>query len=227
MAKRAIVLLSGGMDSSVLLSHMKFEDYEVTALSVDYGQRHERELASAQAIAEAASVPLVRLELAVALAPIFMHSKSSQVNSDIAVPHGHYAAESMKTTIVPNRNMLLLSLAGALAESVRGQEEACVIAYAAHAGDHAIYPDCRPSFYGACNRTIEEATDYWVKLYAPFGNITKTDIAKRGAQLGVPFELTYSCYEGRDLHCGLCGTCVERKEAFKDAGIADPTRYEV
>lgn len=226
MPKRAVVLLSGGMDSSVLLYQMKFEDYEVLALSVDYGQRHVRELLAAARIAEAADVDHRVLPIASSMGVLFHGSQSSQVNNTVPVPHGHYAAETMRQTIVPNRNMILLALAGGLAESVRRPEEPVVVAYAAHAGDHAIYPDCRPEFYHSCRETLQFATDNWVQMIAPFGRKTKTEIAAIGAKLGVPFEKTYSCYEGREAHCGLCGTCVERKEAFKDAGIADPTEYE-
>jgi 7-cyano-7-deazaguanine synthase len=128
----------------------------------------------------------------------------------------------MKLTIVPNRNMLLLSMAAARAISVGAD----TVAYAAHAGDHAVYRDCRPEFYESCDETIQLATGDAVSMYAPFIEITKTDIAQRGAQLKAPMHLTYSCYKGRSLHCGKCGTCVERIEAFQDAGVTDPTEYE-
>jgi len=222
LAKRAIVLLSGGLDSSTLLYQLQFEDYDVIGLAVDYGQRHAREIASALAVAEVARVPLMNLQLAAALAPVFAQAKSSQVGRNKAeVPHGHYASDAMKTTIVPNRNMLLLALAGALAESVG----AGVVAYGAHAGDHPIYPDCRPEFYESCDETLKFATAERVALYAPFGRITKSDIVRRATQLRVPLGLTWSCYEDRDLHCGACGTCVERIEAFRDANVPDPTKY--
>jgi len=125
----------------------------------------------------------------------------------------------MKLTIVPNRNMLLIAVAGAFAVS----RKANVVAYAAHAGDHAIYPDCRQEFVESCARTLHLATD--VELLAPFASISKTEIVRRGAKLDVPFEFTYSCYEGGLAHCGACGTCFERREAFRDAGVPDPTEY--
>jgi len=218
----AIVLLSGGVDSSTLLYQLAYEDYDVTALSVDYGQRHVRELAAAEAVAHRAGVPLMHTAVGRALAPLFAMANSSQVGRQVAVPFGHYAAETMKATIVPNRNMLLLSIAGALAEAI----DARVIAYAAHAGDHPIYPDCRPEFYASLNEAFGHATEGRVALVAPFGRITKADIVARAHVLRVPLALTYSCYMGGEQHCGRCGTCVERREAFQLAGVDDPTRYE-
>jgi 7-cyano-7-deazaguanine synthase len=211
-----------------LIYQLKYEGHEVSALGVDYGQRHLRELESAKAVAAAAGVPYTLVDMAVAMIPVFKGAQSSQVGAELDVPHGHYAAENMKTTIVPNRNMLLISLAGALAESIG----ATLVCFAAHAGDHAIYPDCRPEFNGSAAKTLYLATDGRVTVYNPFIVITKTDIAKRAKLLRVPVELTWSCYDPKvgswdttPLHCGLCGTCVERKEAFADAGIDDPTVY--
>jgi len=221
MKRSAVVLLSGGLDSSTLLYNLIFEDLETFPLAVDYGQRHGRELASAEAVAAYANRPLKIVNIGIALAPIFSAAASSQVGKYEPVPHGHYAAENMRTTIVPNRNMLLLSIAGAYAASLG----AGFIAYAAHAGDHAIYPDCRPEFVEAFAKALFLANDPPIQLYAPFARITKTDIVHRGAQFGVPFRLTYSCYEGQAQHCGLCGTCVERREAFREAGVEDPTGY--
>ena len=221
MKRRAVVLLSGGLDSTTLVYQLLYEDFDIIALNVDYGQRHVREIESAQEIAAAAQVPLVQVQLARALTPIFAGCQSSQVGLQ-DVPEGHYAAETMRITLVPNRNMLLLSLAGALAES----REASLIAYAAHAGDHSVYADCRPSFYKSCDETIQQATEGRVRLYAPFGKITKADIVKRGSLLHVPLGLTWSCYKGGTQHCGRCSTCVERAEAFSLAGVPDPTSYE-
>jgi 7-cyano-7-deazaguanine synthase len=218
--KKAVVLLSGGLDSSVLCSYLLFEDIQVHALIVDYGQRHRRELEAADAVAAFLKIPTTHAKIDPV---IFAGSGSSQVSgSGVDVPEGHYAAETMKATIVPNRNMILLALAAGVAES----RNADCVAYAAHAGDHFIYPDCRPEFYESCAETIHKATDGRVMLYAPFGTITKTDIARRGQLLRAPLELTYSCYVGLERHCGRCGTCTERIEAFKDAGVSDPTSYE-
>jgi 7-cyano-7-deazaguanine synthase len=220
--QKAVVLLSGGLDSSTLLHQLLFEEFSVTGLTIDYGQRHRRELLAAIQIAEKAGVDHKLIHMDSALRPIFAEARSSQVGSFVPVPEGHYADETMKATIVPNRNMLLLAVAGALAESIG----AGFVAYAAHAGDHPIYPDCRPEFYESCELTLVYATDGRVRLYAPFGKITKTDIVKRGSHYKVPFHLTYSCYAGRPEHCGKCGTCVERREAFRDSGVLDPTLYE-
>jgi 7-cyano-7-deazaguanine synthase len=231
---KAVCLLSGGLDSSTLLYQLLYEEYEPTALIVDYGQRHARELQSAIRVAEAANVLYRYLELKHTLAPIFAGAASSQVGQMQAVPHGHYAAESMKTTIVPNRNMMLIAMAGALAETLGAKH----VSFAAHAGDHAIYPDCRPEFYHSASRTLNIATGGKVELYNPFIRITKTDIARRANLLKVPVELTWSCYDPQPrgnhpstpgsaglIHCGLCGTCVERREAFRDAKLPDPTEY--
>jgi 7-cyano-7-deazaguanine synthase len=226
MSKRgAVVLLSGGLDSSTLLHQVIYEDFAPHVLIVNYGQRHTREIRAAyevaRAVSDRAAVEIIQVNLADAMIPIFGLAASSQVGAKQDVPHGHYAAENMKTTIVPNRNMLLLALAGCHAVAI-GVD---TVAYAAHAGDHAIYPDCRPVFVADMNAALSSATDGAIRLHAPFLTITKTDIVNRGKQLGVPFGLTYSCYEGREIHCGLCGTCVERKEAFRDSGVPDPTVY--
>jgi 7-cyano-7-deazaguanine synthase len=221
VTRKAVVLLSGGLDSTVLMYSLLFEDFEVVALSVRYGQKHERELVAARVSASTAKVPLVHVDAAASLFPVFEHATSSQVGTQgIAVPHGHYADESMKLTVVPNRNMLLLSIAGALAASIGAR----TVAYAAHAGDHPIYPDCRPEFMAAASDALRLGSQ--IDLYAPFANISKTDIVRRGSKLRIPFDLTYSCYEGRPTHCGLCGTCFERREAFREAGVPDPTPYE-
>lgn len=216
---RTIVVLSGGMDSTVLLAHqLDRGGHLVTALSVDYGQRHVAELRSAAVVADHFGVPWECADLS-ALRPIL--GGSSQTD-EIAVPHGHYTAESMRTTIVPNRNMILLAVAGARAMSLGASS----VAYAAHAGDHAIYPDCRPEFVTALDYALLLATDGTVTIERPFITWTKAAICARGAELRVPFGLTYSCYEGHPYqHCGQCGTCVERREAFQLAGVPDPTRY--
>jgi 7-cyano-7-deazaguanine synthase len=222
-SKRAVVLLSGGLDSSTLVFHMQDAGFEVTALALDYGQRHVREIASAELIAARAAVPLVQANFRTALFPIFALAKSSQVGLQMEnVPTGHYASESMKITLVPNRNMLLLSVAGALAESIGAR----TIAYAAHAGDHQIYFDCRPPFIRAMHEAFHLASEHGIDLVDPFAEITKADIVRRGAELKVPFELTWSCYTGESTHCGECGTCCERAEAFAIAGVFDPTKYQ-
>jgi 7-cyano-7-deazaguanine synthase len=148
------------------------------------------------------------------------------LTDDIEVPHGHYAAPSMAITIVPNRNAIMLSVAYGAAVA----DEAEIVAIGVHAGDHFIYPDCRAPFiesYDAMQRLAVEGCGHPdLRLYAPFVEESKADIVRLGAGLGVPFELTWSCYEGGEIHCGQCGTCVERKEAFALANVPDPTEYK-
>jgi 7-cyano-7-deazaguanine synthase len=216
---KSVVLLSGGLDSSTLLFLEKSRRTQVIALSVHYGQRHAVELVSARRIANAADVELVEVALAAALVPVFDGAASSQVGAKMAVPEGHYSAENMAVTVVPGRNLLLLATAAALAVS-RG---AAIVAYAAHAGDHAQYPDCRLPFINATADALREGYD--VILSAPFAAVDKTEIVSTGARLGVPFALTRSCYQEDDEQCGKCGTCVERREAFFLARVPDPTFY--
>jgi len=215
---KTIIIYSGGMDSTVLLYHLLDRGDEVSALSINYGQRHKRELAAGQAITAKLGVEHRIADLS-ALKPIL--AGSSQTSDEIHVPHGHYAAENMKLTVVPNRNMLMLAVAGAWAIS----RKADAIAYAAHAGDHAIYPDCREEFVKPLAEALAHADWHTVTIMRPFIGMTKADICQLGSKLGVPFGLTYSCYEGKEAHCGRCGTCTERKEAFAMANVPDPTRY--
>jgi len=216
---RAVVLLSGGLDSSVLLYETRDSWREAIALSVFYGQRHYREVNAAEKIAGALRVPFRRVNLD-DLRPL-LHG-SALTDSSVPVPDGHYQEESMRATVVPARNLLLLSVAAAVAVA-EGAEE---VAYAAHAGDHAVYPDCRPSFIEAVGLVLRLCDYRPVLLRTPFRDWRKQDIVRRGADLGVPFDLTWSCYRGGELHCGTCGTCVERREAFELAGVPDPTRYQ-
>jgi 7-cyano-7-deazaguanine synthase len=219
---RAVVLHSGGLDSTVLLWHLTQLGYEVLPLSIHYGQRHRAELLSAEQVCLVGRYDnrIVNLD---GLALVLAGSNSSQVNPRVPVPEGHYAADNMAVTVVPNRNMILLSAAVAYAISKKAQ----VVAYAAHAGDHYQYPDCRPKFIAALSAAIEECDENPPRLIAPFSHMTKAQIVKRGSELGVPMGLTYSCYKGETgQHCGRCGTCTERAEAFFIAGVPDPTGYE-
>lgn len=219
MRRRTVVVLSGGLDSTVLLHKVVHEGDEAIALSLLYGQRHEVELKHARLAASALGVQHLVLDVR-ALAPALIGS--SLTSSGIPVPHGHYADESMKATVVPNRNMLLLAIAGSVAVS----HKAGRIAYGAHAGDHAIYPDCRPAFIDAMRVAFLLCDWSAVELYAPFAELSKADIVAEGDRLRVPMGATWSCYQGGDVHCGKCGTCVERIEAFTLAGVEDLTRYE-
>jgi 7-cyano-7-deazaguanine synthase len=217
--QKAVVLLSGGMDSATLLYYLLDQKWDVHALSVHYGQRHSRELIAATDIARAANIQHEIVDLR----HIKRLLKGSSQTDDVPVPEGHYEDPSMKVTVVPNRNMILLSLAAAMAIGIGAK----TVAYAAHAGDHAIYPDCRPEFVGAM-RTVMELCHYdgGVELRAPFLHLSKATIVKTGLRLKVPYESTYTCYSGRERPDGTCGTCVERLEAFKLAGATDPVEYE-
>jgi 7-cyano-7-deazaguanine synthase len=217
--EKVVAIYSGGMDSTALLYHLRAEGHEVTALSVDYGQTHRRELDSARRICESIGL---RHDIADLRGITHLLGGNSLTDTSIEVPEGHYAAENMKATVVPNRNMIMLSVAIGYAITLR----ALYVAYGAHAGDHTIYPDCRPEFAAAVNTAAMLADWHQVELLRPFVRMTKAEIAKRGAELEVPFGLTWSCYKGGDVHCGRCGTCVERREAFEVAGLVDPTEYE-
>ncbi|MCD8394528.1 MAG: 7-cyano-7-deazaguanine synthase QueC [Bacteroidales bacterium] len=215
--KKYLIILSGGMDSVTLL-----HDWEADialAVTFDYGSNHaKREIAMAAANCEKLGIEHIVIPLA------FMHDyfKSSLISGAEAIPEGHYADENMKSTVVPFRNGIMLAVAVGLAES-RGLEGVLI---ANHAGDHTIYPDCRPEFIDAVRRSALAGTFSRVEIISPYCGITKTQIAARGAEIGVDYALTYSCYKGSEKHCGKCGTCVERKEAFRDAGVQDPTDYE-
>ena len=223
---KVVSLFSGGLDSTTLAYLLREQGHELRLLSVNYGQRHYRELNAAQAIAYELGYADEGGIVAWATGHLkgidFTLDGSSQTNGGIEVPEGHYAEESMKATVVPNRNMLLLATATAWAISTGSD----AVAYGAHAGDHAIYPDCRPQFVAAMAAVMKLCDYKPIELLAPFISLTKADIVKLGAELAVPFEKTWSCYQGGDIHCGRCGTCVERIEAFQLAGIYDATEYE-
>lgn len=222
--KKYVVLVSGGMDSTTLLATCVAEvgAENVWTLSVNYGQRHMRELAAAKRILDWYKIPEDHRATADLRSIRDLLGGSALTSDDIPVPEGHYEAESMRATVVPNRNMIMLSVA--LGYAIR--KGANAVAYGAHAGDHAIYPDCRPVFANAIKEVASHCHEEPLELYTPFLHITKAGIARRGTALGVPFELTWSCYKGNELHCGKCGTCVERREAFATVGITDPTEYE-
>lgn len=202
-----ILIYSGGMDSTTLLYKLRAEGDRVQALSFDYGQRHKKELKAAAKICKKLGVP----HKIVDITAIKSLMEGSALTSDrMKVPEGHYKDQSMRMTVVPNRNMIFLALAIAQAVSLQFDR----VAMAVHAGDHAIYPDCRPVFIKAMRAVSKIANYEKIQIHAPFLNITKRDIAKIGRKLGVPYELTWTCYKGLKKPCGKCGACVERAEAL-------------
>ena len=216
----SVLILSGGIDSTVLLAHLVAGGRTVRALTIDYGQRHRREIDSARAVAAHYGVEHKVADLRSVAA---LMGANALTDSTQKVPEGHYEAESMKATVVPNRNMLFLSLAGSWAVATKSES----VVYGAHGGDHAIYPDCRPAFAEAMDKALGLCDWHPVRLERPFVDWDKSAIVRRGAELGAPLGLTWSCYVGGERHCGRCGTCVERREAFAKAGVADPTVYAV
>ena len=215
---KTIILLSGGLDSATLLAHCINEGHNIECLNIDYGQRHKREIKSARNIAKHYSVSLHEIDLSV-LKPLL---GGSSLTDDIDVPEGHYQEESMKQTFVPNRNMIMLSIAGAYAVSEKND----FVAIGAHKGDHDIYPDCREEFLLRCESTLRYGNYHRVALYYPFIYKSKIDIVKEGLKLGVPYNLTTTCYKGGSKACGKCGSCTERLEAFEKNGVEDPLEYE-
>ena len=212
MQRDALIVLSGGMDSTTML--YEFSSSIALAVNFHYGANHnEREAECARYNCAKLGIELVEIDLD------FMgrYFESSLLSGSDAIPSGEYDSENMKSTVVPFRNGIMLSVAAGLAES-RGLHAVMI---ANHGGDHSIYPDCRPGFIAAMGRAIAEGTYEGIELRAPYTNITKADIARRGVALGVDYSHTYSCYRGGEHHCGTCGTCVERREALDAAGLND------
>lgn len=215
---KTVVLLSGGMDSVTAFYQVKLEHEVVAALSFDYGSKHNAcEIPFAKLHAGRAGIPHRTIDLN------FMNEcfASDLLKSGGEIPDGHYAQDNMKRTVVPFRNGIMLAVACGFAESV----EAEALSIAAHSGDHAIYPDCREPFMRGMAAAMEEGTYARIRLLRPFIAMDKAAIARRGIELGIDFSETWSCYKGGSAHCGTCGTCVERREAFLLAGITDPTIY--
>ena len=211
---KALLIYSGGLDSTTLL--YEYRKDIALALSFDYGSKHNaKELAFASYHCEALGIP----HLVIPLDFIGKYFKSSLLKGGEAIPEGNYDDDNMRSTVVPFRNGIMLAVAAGLAES-RGLDTLLI---ANHAGDHAIYPDCRPEFIKAFDEAVRTGTYEGIRLLSPYCNITKREIAIRGHSLGIDYSRTWSCYEGHEKHCGRCGTCRERKEALEGF---DPTEYE-
>nr|WP_319384531.1 7-cyano-7-deazaguanine synthase QueC [uncultured Roseibium sp.] len=216
---KTLVICSGGMDS-VTLAHRIAQDHELAGLiSFDYGQRHRKELEFAGLCAEELDTEHVLMDIS----NIGRQLTGSALTDDVDVPDGHYAEDTMKITVVPNRNAIMLAIAYGIAAS-RGAD---TVATAVHGGDHFIYPDCRPAFTSSFETMQRYALDGYaeISLFTPYVSISKSDIAAEGLRLGIDYRKTWSCYKGGEKHCGRCGTCVERREAFHLAGGIDPTDY--
>ncbi len=217
-----VTTVSGGLDSVTLAHSLAADGTTLLVLSFDYGQRHAKELELAARCADRlhAEHHVVDLRSVGALL-----TGSALTDATVEVPEGHYTDASMAATVVANRNAIMLSVAIGVAVA----RHADAVATAVHAGDHTVYPDCRPEFIAAIEHEALVANEGFIRdgfrVLAPFLDVSKTEIVRRGVALGVPFAETWSCYVGSELHCGRCGTCVERREAFELAGAVDPTEY--
>ena len=219
--KRAVIIYSGGMDSFTLLHHVLNQGFapdDIACLTFNYGQRHVREIVAAQTVC----LDLGITHKIVDISAINALMSGSSLTDDIDIPEGHYAEDSMKSTVVPNRNMVLLSLAVAYAVSL----EAPAVYYGAHSGDHAIYPDCRPEFVQKMKDVCAIANYEPVSIETPFLHHSKGEILAVGKALELDYSHTWTCYNGRDKACGKCGACVERLEAFSENNLVDPLGYE-
>ncbi|MGH8966455.1 MAG: 7-cyano-7-deazaguanine synthase QueC, partial [Actinomycetes bacterium] len=213
-------VVSGGLDSTTMVFALRAAGWRLSLVSFDYGQRHRGELAAARAVAAAVGAPHEVIDLRPVGALL---TGSALTDASVEVPWGHYTDVSMRRTVVPNRNAIMLDIATGIAVA----READAVAFGAHGGDHPIYPDCRPEFVRAFSEMVRMANAGFIssrfRVVAPFLSLTKSEVVRIGARLGVPYELTWSCYGGGTAHCGRCGTCVERREAFVLAGVRDPT----
>jgi 7-cyano-7-deazaguanine synthase len=216
---KIVLILSGGMDSFTLLHQALNQNYEVDCLTFDYGQRHIKEIECARLVCHENNLSNLQIKIA-NVESIF--AASALTSDSIEMPHGSYQAESMQSTIVPNRNMLFISHAIAYAISKNINQ----VWYGAHAGDHFIYPDCRPEFLSAMNAVAQICHTFPISVEAPFLNYSKAEIVKIGLGLGIDYSKTWTCYEGQDLACGKCGSCNERLEAFALNNTVDPLTYQ-
>jgi len=218
---KALIVFSGGMDSTTLLAREIAEKgaENVSAINFVYGSKHnKRERIAARTIAGYYQIKLVEIDMDF-VGKLF---KSDLLESGGAIPEGHYEAENMASTVVPFRNGIMIAIATGYAESIG----AGGVYLGSHAGDHAIYPDCRMEFNVPMMNAVIAGTDGKVQVFMPFSRSSKADLVSMAAEMRAPLELSYSCYKGGQKHCGLCGTCYERQEAFMLAGYQDPSQYE-
>lgn len=218
MAEKAVVIYSGGMDSFTILNRAYKEGYDLYALTFDYGQKHRKEIAYASRVCQQLGINHRIIDITA----INQLLQSSSLTSDKAIPEGHYEAANMKSTVVPNRNMILLSLAIGYAVDIGANK----VFYGAHSGDHAIYPDCRPDFVLAMNKVAKLANYEPVDIVTPYLNSDKAEILADGLSMGLDYSHSWTCYNGRAKACGKCGSCVERLEAFAANNTTDPLPYE-
>ncbi|OUS26623.1 7-cyano-7-deazaguanine synthase QueC [Thalassotalea sp. 42_200_T64] len=213
-----VVIYSGGMDSFTVLNRAIKDGKQVYALTFDYGQKHVKEIDYAANVCKELNIPHKVIDISA----INQLLGGSSLTDDIDIPEGHYEEESMKSTVVPNRNMILLSLAVGYAVS----REASQVYYGAHSGDHAIYPDCRPEFVMKMNDVCQIANYQPVEIYSPYLTDTKIDILTDGISMDLDYSKSWTCYNGREKACGKCGACQERLEAFRENDLVDPLEYE-
>jgi 7-cyano-7-deazaguanine synthase len=218
MAQKVVVIFSGGMDSFTVLNKAVQQGFEVYALSFNYGQRHVKEVQCAATICAKLNVH----HKIVDISAINQLIGGSALTGEMDIPEGHYEADNMKQTVVPNRNMILISMAVGYAVSL----EAGKVYYGAHSGDHAIYPDCRPEFVNKMNDVCQIANYEPVDIVSPYLNSSKIGILTDGLAMGLDYSDTWTCYNGREKACGKCGACQERLEAFKLNDVVDPIEYE-
>ncbi len=212
---KILFILSGGLDSTTALYEAMKSHEVVEAVTFDYGQRHKKEIEMARKTCAVLNL----LHRVIDISNLNEYLQGSSLTTDsIATPQGHYTAENMKSTIVPNRNAIFINIAAGYAIS----KNIHALGLGVHAGDHFIYPDCRPDFIHSQEKTLSLANDCEFKIYTPFLNVDKIEIVKRAHELSVPFENTWTCYDGKEKPCGKCGSCVERIEAFAKNGIIDP-----
>ena len=215
---KIVVIYSGGMDSFTVLNKAVKDGYSVLALSFDYGQKHSKELVCAKEVCRELNIPHKILDIS-SISSLF--TSSSLVATDIDVPDGHYEEENMKSTIVPNRNMILISLAIGYAVDIQAKS----VWYGAHSGDHTIYPDCRPEFVQVMDKASRVANFEPVTVHAPYLGVDKIGILEAGLNMGLDYSKTWTCYKGQEKACGKCGSCIERLEAFEKNATLDPIVY--